>query len=99
MNENISQSSLTTPHTYLTREEAAKYLRVSPAMLRDNHKHIPSHKLGGKVLYTKEDLDGLVRPQTKGGSFDEKFSQPKSGWDQKGICTYLTRKEASIVSW
>ncbi|MDR1528274.1 MAG: helix-turn-helix domain-containing protein [Puniceicoccales bacterium] len=82
-------------YTYLTREEATEYLRLSPAMLRDNHKPIPSYKLGGKTLYTREDLDGQVRPQTKGGSFDEKFSQPKSGWDQKGIRTYLTREEAA----
>jgi hypothetical protein len=64
-------------------------------MLRDNHNHIPSYKLGGKTLYTKEDLDGQVRPQTKGGSFDGKFSQPKSGWGQKGIRTYLNRREVA----
>jgi hypothetical protein len=62
MSENISQLSLVSSHTYLIREEAAEYLRVMPAMLRDNHKHIPSYKLGGKVLYAREDLDGLARP-------------------------------------
>jgi hypothetical protein len=64
-------------------------------MLRDNYKHIHSYKLGGKVLYTREDLDGLVHPQPKGGSFNEKFSQPKSGWDQKGPRTYLNRREVA----
>jgi excisionase family DNA binding protein len=62
MNESRNVPSLGRTHTYLTREEAAEYLRLSPAMLRDNHNHIPSYKLGGKVLYTKEDLDGLARP-------------------------------------
>jgi hypothetical protein len=81
--------------TYFTREKAAEYLRLSPSTLRDNHKHIPSYKLGGKTLYTKEDLDGLVRPQSKGGSFDEKFSQPKLGWDQKNPRTYLDRREVA----
>jgi hypothetical protein len=97
MNRNVP--SLGRTHVYLTREEAAEYLRISPAMLRDNYKHIPSYKFGGKVLYTRKDLDGLVRPQSKGGSFDEKFSQPKSaggsGWAQKGIRTYLNRREVA----
>jgi excisionase family DNA binding protein len=95
MSENISQSPSGGTYTYLTREEAAKYLRVSPGMLRDNYKHIPSYKLGGKVLYTREDLDGQVRPQSKGESFDEKFSRPKSGWDRKGPRTYLNRREVA----
>ncbi|MDR1528720.1 MAG: helix-turn-helix domain-containing protein [Puniceicoccales bacterium] len=60
VNGNVPSSGGT--YSYLTREEAAEYLRVTPAMLRDNHNHIPSYKLGGKVLYTKEDLDGLARP-------------------------------------
>jgi hypothetical protein len=54
-------------------------------MLRDNYKHIPSYKLGGKVLYTREDLDRLVRPQSESGS----------GWDQKGTRTYLNRREVA----
>jgi excisionase family DNA binding protein len=95
MSENISQSPSINPHTYLTREEAAEYLRLSPSTLKDNHKHIPSYKLGGKTLYTEEDLDGLVHPQSKGGSFDGKFSQPGSGWDQKSIRTYLNRREVA----
>jgi excisionase family DNA binding protein len=95
MSENISQLSLVSSHTYLTREEAAEYLRVTPAMLRDNHNHIPSYKLGGKVLYTREDLDGQVRPQSKDENFDGKFSQPGSGWDQKGPRTYLNRREVA----
>jgi hypothetical protein len=78
-------SPLGEAHTYLIREEAAEYLRVTPAMLRDNYKHIPSYKFGGKVLYTREDLDGMVRPQSKLGS----------GWDQKGPRTYLNRREAA----
>ena len=78
-------------HTYLTREEAAEYLRISPDMLRDNYKHIPSYKLGGKVLYTKEDLDGLVRPYSKSGNVDGKSSQ--SEW--KSARTYLNRNEAA----
>jgi hypothetical protein len=57
--------SSTVPHAYLTREAAAEYLRLSPGMLRDNHKHIPFLKLGGKVLHTKKDLDGLVHPHPK----------------------------------
>jgi hypothetical protein len=85
MNENISQSPSTSFHVYLTREESAKYLRLLPAMLRDNYKHIPSYKLGGKVLYTREDLDGLVRPQSESGS----------GWEQKGPRTYLNRREVA----
>jgi hypothetical protein len=62
--------------TYLTREESAKYLRLSPGILRDNPKYIPSYKFGGKVLYTRKDLDGLVRPQFKGGNVEEKTSKP-----------------------
>jgi hypothetical protein len=64
------------PRIYLTREETAEYLRLSPGILRDNPKHIPSYKFGGKVLYTREDLDGLVRPQSKGGNVKEKTSKP-----------------------
>jgi hypothetical protein len=52
--------SSTVPRTYLTREEATEYLRLSPGMLRDNPKHIPSLKLGEKVLYTKEELDFIT---------------------------------------
>jgi excisionase family DNA binding protein len=83
MNRNVP--SLGRTHVYLTREEAAEYLRVTPGILRDNPKHIPSYKFGGKVLYTREDLDGLVRPQ----------SAEESGWDQKGPRTYLNRREVA----
>jgi hypothetical protein len=101
MNRNVP--SLGEAHTYLTREEAAEYLRVTPGMLRDNYKHILSYKFGGKVLYTREDLDGQVRPYSKGENRDGKSSQSESaqvsesgsGWDQKGPRTYLSRREAA----
>jgi excisionase family DNA binding protein len=77
--------------TYLTQEEAAEYLRLSPRTLRDNYKHIPSYKLGRKILYTKKDLDGIVRPYSKNGNVDGETSQ--SGWE--GARTYLNRNEAA----
>jgi excisionase family DNA binding protein len=89
MNRDVS--SLDEAHVYLTREEAAEYLRVSPAMLRDNYKHIPSYKLGGKVLYIREDLDGMVRLYAKDGNLDGKSSQ--SGWGWQGPRTYLNRRD------
>jgi hypothetical protein len=77
--------------TYLSREEAAEYLRISPGMLRDHYKHIPSYKFGGKTLYAKKDLDGIVRLSPKSGNVDGETSQP--GW--KGPRTYLNRNEAA----
>jgi len=44
---------------YLTRHEAARFLRVSLSWL-DHHKEIPFHKLGkgrtSRILYKLEDL-------------------------------------------
>jgi hypothetical protein len=46
---------------------------------------------GRKVLYTRKDLDGIVRPYSKNGNVDGETSQP--GWE--GTRTYLNRREAA----
>jgi hypothetical protein len=52
--------------TYLTRREAAEYLRMSPKSLTNHPKHIPFHKIGERVLYIKEELDDIIRNNSKG---------------------------------
>ncbi|MDR1457547.1 MAG: helix-turn-helix domain-containing protein [Puniceicoccales bacterium] len=52
--------------TYLTRREAAEYLRMSPKSLTNHPKHIPFHKIGNRVLYIKEELDDIIRNNSKG---------------------------------
>jgi excisionase family DNA binding protein len=74
---------------YLTRNEAAKYLRVTPQMIREHRKEITSHKIGWRYLYTEEELDGLVRPCARGGNFTNIFP-----WGLGSGRTYLTRREA-----
>jgi excisionase family DNA binding protein len=53
------------PH--LTRKEAAEYLGMSPKTLENHPKHIPFYKVGGRVLYIKEELDALIRRNRQGG--------------------------------
>jgi len=45
---------------WLTRPEAAQYLRVSLSKL-EKDKTVPSHKVGGRVLYNKTELDECIR--------------------------------------
>jgi hypothetical protein len=86
-----SNSSPTTwRDIYLTREEAAKYLRVNPHTLLDHREEIPSLKAGRYYLYEKKELDRLVRPCTRGGNFADIFP-----WGLGGDRTYLTRREAA----
>jgi hypothetical protein len=76
--------------TYFTRQEAAKYLRLAKNTLAHHPKSIPYHKICGRVLYIKEELDGLIRPRPK----DENFANISLS-NRKNIHTYLTRKEAA----
>ncbi|MDR1457443.1 MAG: helix-turn-helix domain-containing protein [Puniceicoccales bacterium] len=53
--------------TYLTRREAAEYLRMSPKTLQNCPKNIPYYKIGERVLYIKEELDDIIRNNKQGG--------------------------------
>jgi hypothetical protein len=76
--------------TYFTREEAAKYLRVNPNTLWNHRKKILSHKIGGRYLYAKKELDGLVRPYPRGGNVAYIHL-----WKWRNSRTYLNRREAA----
>ncbi|MDR2628879.1 MAG: helix-turn-helix domain-containing protein, partial [Puniceicoccales bacterium] len=84
------EDSKTPKLRWLTRSEAAKYLRVNPQTFKRYRDEIPSHKLGGRYFYTKEELDGLVRPCARGGNFADIFP-----WGLGSGRTYLTRKETA----
>jgi excisionase family DNA binding protein len=75
---------------YLTREEAAKYLRIKPHTLWNHHGKIPFVKAGRHYLYEKKELDRLVRPCPKGGKFADIFT-----WKLGDPRTYLNRREAA----
>jgi hypothetical protein len=45
---------------WLTRAEAAKYLRV-PLSRLEKDRTVPSHKWGGRRLYLRPELDDFVR--------------------------------------
>jgi hypothetical protein len=75
---------------YFTREKAAEYLRVNPHTLRNHHKEILPHKIGGRYLYAKKELDGLVRPYPRGGNVAD--THP---WKWRNNRTYLNRREAA----
>ena len=49
------------PHAspWLTRAEAAKYLRTSQTWLKD-HPEVPHYKVDGRVLYRRAELDEYV---------------------------------------
>jgi hypothetical protein len=55
------------PCTYITRREAAEYLRISPKSLENHPENIPYYKLGKRVLYIKEELDEIIRNNKHGG--------------------------------
>ncbi|MDR2628552.1 MAG: helix-turn-helix domain-containing protein [Puniceicoccales bacterium] len=76
--------------TYLTRQEAAKYLRLAKNTLAHHPKSIPYHKICGCVLYIKEELDRLIRLRPK----DENFANVSLS-NRKNIHTYLSRQEAA----
>jgi hypothetical protein len=76
--------------TYLTRQEAAKYLGLAINSLAHHPKSIPYYKICSRVLYIKEELDRLVHPYPKGESFT---NVPPS--KRKNIYTYFTRQEAA----
>jgi hypothetical protein len=98
MNSNPETSQRPTPwrdtyltcDTYFTREKAAKYLHVNPNTLWNHRKEILSHKIGGRYLYAKKELDKLVRPCPRGGNFADIFP-----WGLGDDRTYLTRREAA----
>jgi excisionase family DNA binding protein len=54
----------------MTRAEAARYLRISPLTLMRwtvHHKHdIPYLRVGGRVLYRREDLDLFLQRNRHG---------------------------------
>jgi hypothetical protein len=76
--------------TYLTRQEAAKYLGLAINSLAHHPKSIPYYKLCGRVLYIREELNRLICPYPKGESFS---NVPLS--KRKNAYTYFTRKEAA----
>ena len=53
---------------WLTTEEAATYLRISPAALRNmtSNGQIPYYKLGRRNRYSKQELKELVSAQKRG---------------------------------
>lgn len=55
---------------WMTTEEAASYLRISPATLRNvtSNGKIPVYKLGRRNRYLKSDLDDLLRATKRGGN-------------------------------
>lgn len=67
------ESSLTTE--WLTTEEAAKYLRISPASLRNmtSNGKVPYHKLERRNRYRLEDLRNLLLKNPKGGFYGNQF--------------------------
>jgi excisionase family DNA binding protein len=87
---NLNANPTTWRDIYLTQEEAAKYLRVTPITLWNHHGEIPFVKAGMHYLYEKKELDRLVRPYPRGGNFADIFP-----WGLGGDRTYLTRREAA----
>ncbi|MDR2432183.1 MAG: helix-turn-helix domain-containing protein [Puniceicoccales bacterium] len=67
MNANGKVPSLGGTYTYLTRKEAAEYLRVRADFLAHHPKNIPCYKIFGRVLYIKEELDDIIRRNRQGG--------------------------------
>lgn len=57
-----------TPQVYLTRTEAAQYLRISPVSLWKQRKsgRLQAMKVGGKILFTRRDLDKLAQLNREG---------------------------------
>ncbi|MDR2628551.1 MAG: helix-turn-helix domain-containing protein [Puniceicoccales bacterium] len=90
---NLKNPKIPKPHrhyVYLTRKEAAEYLRITLPTFKKHRNEIPFHKFGRRFFYTRKELNRLVRPCTKGGIFID--IRP---WKRKTNCTYLTRKEAA----
>ncbi|MFC8731557.1 helix-turn-helix domain-containing protein [Luteimicrobium sp. NPDC057192] len=48
----------------MTREEAAAYLRQKVSWVRDHRHEIPHIKVGRRVFYTRELLDGYLASKT-----------------------------------
>lgn len=48
---------------YFTSKEAAEYLRCSVGRIHNlvNEKRLPPRKEGARLLFTRDDLDGLVQ--------------------------------------
>lgn len=53
---------------YLTLEEAAAYLRISPRFLRSETgaNHVTAARVGKRLLFVVEDLDEYVRARRPG---------------------------------
>ncbi len=58
--------------TYLSTREAADYLRRTPASIRNLvlRRQIPFRKVGGRLLFIKEELDKWVQ-ESEGTSVEE----------------------------
>jgi hypothetical protein len=67
MSVNRNIPSLGGTCTYLTRKEAAEYLRVRVDFLAHHPKNIPYYKIFGRTLYIKEELDDIIRRNRHGG--------------------------------
>jgi len=63
-----SNNKIRRPSLY-TREQAAKYLGISPGTLRVwahiKRYNIPYRKIGKKVEYLKADLDDFIKKRTR----------------------------------
>ncbi|EKO3370776.1 helix-turn-helix domain-containing protein [Vibrio fluvialis] len=65
MENSQSQSRL-----YLTRKEAAQYLRLSPKTLANwavTGKHLPFSRAGAKIIYRKKDIESYLDRHRVGG--------------------------------
>ncbi len=58
------KSSNISEETYLSREETAKLLRITLVCLHNFTKQgkIPAYRLGGRVLYKRAEIDGVLKP-------------------------------------
>lgn len=57
---------------WLTTNEAADYMRITPAVLRNwtSNGRVPYYKIGTLNRYKKEELRELLLKNRRGGSYD-----------------------------
>jgi hypothetical protein len=64
---NVSPSKRKNVHSFLSRKEAAEYLRLSVDTLAHYPEEIPFHKFCNRAFYIKEELDDIVHSSRRGG--------------------------------
>jgi hypothetical protein len=67
MNGKGNEPQLGDGRTYLTLGKAVEYLGVTPQILISHCDEIPFYIFDGRVFYTKEDLDDIIRRNKQEG--------------------------------